>query len=369
MLAALWWSARRAHAAALQQLQRAQGTAAAGALLSAQNAAHLQAVASAETAAILLLAPNGTVLQLNQPAQALFARAAAGHTLLQATHMPQLDELLTQALAAGAPADRHLQINGQPHHAFVALAGPAGQHGAVLLVHDLTQLERLGRARRDFVANISHELRTPITSIRLIADTLRHLPDLDSQRQHSLLEKIAIETEALGQLSGELLDLAQIESGQVQPNYELVAVRDLLATVQQRLQAQANGKTLRIQIEASTVLRVRTDPLLLERTLVNLLHNAVKFTPAGGAITLLARVEEPQLVLGVIDSGNGIPPLELPRIFERFYRGDPARSKGGTGLGLAIAKHAVELLGGSIWAESSGAPGAGAAFYIKLPFP
>ncbi|MDA0699112.1 MAG: ATP-binding protein [Chloroflexi bacterium] len=365
----LWWSARRAQTAALQQLQRALTTAAESALLNAQNAARLHAVASAETDALLLLAPNGTVLQLNQPAQLLFGSAAAGHTLLQATHLPQLDELLTQALAARAPADQHLQINGQPHHAFVALAGAAGEHGAVLLVQDLTELERLGRARRDFVANISHELRTPITSIRLIADTLRHLPDLDSQRQHSLLEKIAIETEALGQLSGELLDLAQIESGQVQPSYELVAVRDLLATVYQRLQALAHGKALHVQIEASPALHVRTDPLLLERTLVNLLHNAVKFTPAGGAITLLARIEEPRLLLGVIDGGNGIPPLELPRIFERFYRGDPARSKGGTGLGLAIAKHAVELLGGSIWAESSGAPGAGAAFYIKLPFP
>ena len=315
----------------------------------------------------MLLAPNGTVMQLNQPAQALFASAAAGHTLLQATHEPQLNELLTQALAAGAPADRQLQINGQPHHAYVALAGTAGEHGAVLLMHDLTELERLGRARRDFVANISHELRTPITSIRLIADTMRHMPDLDSQRQHSLLGKIVSETEALGQLSGELLDLAQIESGRMLPKFELVAVHDLLAIVQQRLHAQASGKTLRIQIEASPALRVRTDPLLLERTLVNLLHNAVKFTPAGGSITLLARVEEPQLVLGVIDSGSGIAPLELLRIFERFYRGDPARSKGGTGLGLAIAKHAVELLGGKIWAESSGIPGAGAAFYIKLP--
>lgn len=334
---------------------------------SAQNAAHLHAVASAETDALLLLAPNGIVLQVNQPAKLLFASSAAGHTLLQATHLPELNELLAQALATGLPADQHLQISGLPHRAFVALAGAAGEHGAVLLVQDLTELERLGRARRDFVANISHELRTPITSIRLIADTLRHLPDMDSQRQHSLLEKIATETEALGQLSGELLDLAQIESGQVQPRYELVAVGDLLATVQQRLQALAHGKALRVQIEADPVLRVSTDPLLLERTLVNLLHNAVKFTPAGGAIKLLARVEERHLLLGVIDGGSGIPPLELPRIFERFYRGDPARSKGGTGLGLAIAKHAVELLGGSIWAESSGAPDAGAAFYLRLP--
>ena len=363
----LWWRARRAHAAALQQLQQAQTSAAENALRSAQTAARLHAVASAETDALLLLAQNGIVLQVNQPAQLLFGSSAAGHTLLQATHLPQLNELLAQALATGVPADLHLQINGQPHRAFVAPAGAAGEHGAVLLVQDLTELERLGRARRDFVANISHELRTPITSIRLIADTLRHLPDLDSQRQHGLLEKIAIETEALGQLSGELLDLAQIESGQVQPSYELISVRDLLATVHQRLQALAHGKALRVQIEADAVLRVRTDPLLLERTLVNLLHNAVKFTPVGGAITLLARDEESHLLLGVVDGGSGIPPLELPRIFERFYRGDPARSKGGTGLGLAIAKHAVELLGGSIWAESSGAPGAGAAFYLRLP--
>jgi len=330
-----------------------------------EASAQLEALHAAEAEPAVLLSRDRLVMHLNPAAQALFGpQAAPGQTLILATRSVELDDLAAHALGGGADTDRQVTLNGLPYRARVARAG---EFGAALALQDLSELQRLGRARRDFVANISHELRTPITSIRLLIDTLRGGGVTGAAARDELLDKIAIETETLGQLSQELLDLAQIESGRTPLRLVPVSARSLLEAAAGRLDEQRARKRQILELSGGEGLTVLADPDVLGRALVNLVHNALKFTPAGGRIALAAERAGGAAQISVQDSGDGILPDDLPRIFERFYRADRARPKGGTGLGLAIARHVVEAHGGRLWAESEGLPGRGAVFYITLP--
>jgi two-component system phosphate regulon sensor histidine kinase PhoR len=287
------------------------------------------------------------------------------------TRSVELDELVAHCLGGGADCDRQVVLGAghAPYRARAVLSASAeanGQRGVVVVLQDLGELQRLGRARRDFVANISHELRTPLTSIRLVVDTLRSHGGLDAAGRDELLEKIYIETEALGQLSQELLDLAQIESGQALVRLVPERVADLVSTVTERLGPQAERKQLNVRVDVPADLIAWADAAQLTRALGNLVHNAIKFTPAGGGIRVAATQSDGDVVIEVADTGPGIPPDDLPRVFERFFRGDKARTGGGTGLGLAIAKHVVEAHGGRLWVESEGRPGQGAIFRFSL---
>jgi two-component system phosphate regulon sensor histidine kinase PhoR len=367
-------------------LQRAQARAAAAelALVQAEHSlrdlslasewyvVQVQALLQAQLEAVLILDPDRTVLDLNPAARTLFSQPAeAGQTLILVTRSVELDELVAHCLAGGADCDRRVLLgrNGQPYRARAVLAGQPGERGGgrgvVLWLQDLSELQRLGRARRDFVANISHELRTPITSIRLLVDTLRGPMAGDSQARADLLEKISVETEALAQLSQELLDLAQIESGQALMRLVPVAAADIAAAVTSRLGPQAERKHQSLQVEVPADLLALADEAQAARVLGNLLHNAIKFSPPGGTIRISARASGGDVQFEVSDTGPGIPPDDIPRVFERFFRGDRARASGGTGLGLAIAKHVVEAHGGRIWVENNA--GRGAVFRFTLP--
>ena len=378
---ALWLAytlraARRALAAAELDLAAAQRARAAEAQAAAWHRAQLRALQQAQLEAVLILAADRTVLECNAPAQALFGvTGEAGRTLILTTRSVELDDLVTHCLAGGSDCDRQVPLGraAQPYRARAVLAADpvAGARGVVLWLQDLSELQRLGRARRDFVANISHDLRTPITSIRLLVDTLRGPVAHDPTARDELLEKIAVETEALTQLSQELLDLAQIESGQTL--FKLVATRlaDLVTGVTDRLGPQAQRKRQRLGVELPPDLVVLADVAQMQRALGNLVHNAIKFTPAEGAITLRAAPAGPDVTVEVADTGPGIAPDDIPRVFERFFRADRARTggrtAGGTGLGLAIAKHVVEAHGGRIWVADGGGPGHGAVFRFTLP--
>jgi len=353
--------AERAHAQLLRTIVSADETC-------QQNLAQLTTLQLAETDPILLIAPDQTVSALNPAAQTLLGlRATVGQTLMLAARSVELDTLTRQAFAAGVDSDQQLTLNAVPYRVRIALSGEQGRWGAVIVFKDLSELQRLGRARRDFVANISHELRTPITSIRLVVDTLRSSPLLEDTTRQNLLEKISIETETLGQLAQELLDLSQIESGQTVLRLIPLPVQQLLETAVARLDEQRARKQQTVTISGETTIMILADPDLLARAIVNLLHNAIKYTPSGGQIQLSVEREADQARLKLQDTGDGILAADLPRIFERFYRADRARAKGGTGLGLAIAKHVVEAHGGRLWAESEGLPGRGATFYLTLP--
>src|SRR5258707_99615 len=246
----------------------------------------------------------------------------------------------------------------------------------VILIEDLTELRRLERVRRDFIANISHELRTPLASVRLLAETLEEAIDTDRDKAQMFLEKIETEVMHLTGLVTELLELSRIESGLVPMVIEPVEAGQLVREVMARMlpQAQRHRVTLRTEIYQGHSL-VGADSKQIARVLVNLIHNAIKFTPSGGVVTIGTRLQPGGQAQSffVQDTGVGIHPEELSRIFERFYKADRARSKsdfigpggGGSGLGLSIARHVVEAHGGRINAERR--PGKGITFTFTLP--
>jgi two-component system phosphate regulon sensor histidine kinase PhoR len=336
--------------------------------------AQLQSILQARLEPFLLVSADRTVTDMNPAARALFQPPAeSGQTLILVTRSAELDALAEHCLAGGADLDRQVLIgrNQQPYRARAVLATALRNgdpyRGVVLWLQDLSELQRLGRARRDFVANISHELRTPITSIRLLVDTLRGTAPVNAAARDELLEKISVETEALAQLAQELLDLAQIESGQTLVRMVSAPVAQLVSGVTDRLGPQAKRKRQTITVDVPEGLVALADRDQVTRVLGNLVHNAIKFTPDEGRVWVKASELDGDILLEVGDSGRGIPPEDLPRVFERFFRGDRSRASGGTGLGLAIAKHVVEAHGGRIWVESEGRAGRGAIFRFTLP--
>jgi two-component system, OmpR family, phosphate regulon sensor histidine kinase PhoR len=237
----------------------------------------------------------------------------------------------------------------------------------LLVLHDLTELRRLETARRDFVANISHELRTPLASIKALVETLEDGAIEDESVARHFLHQVDEEVDHLTELVRELLELSRIESGEVALQREPVAAADLIDPVVRRLRAQAERAGVVLTIAPLGDLPpVLADPGRTGHVLLNLLHNAIKFTPPGGTIAVTASRHGGYLAVTVRDSGPGIEPAHLPRIFERFYKADRARSSGGTGLGLAIAKHLVSAHGGVLTARNND-DGPGASFTFTLP--
>jgi two-component system, OmpR family, phosphate regulon sensor histidine kinase PhoR len=244
------------------------------------------------------------------------------------------------------------------------LQEPSGG-GSLLILQDLTQVRRLETIRRDFISNISHELRNPLAALKALVDTLRDVALDDRPMAERFLSQMDGEVDAMTQMVRELLELSRIESGKVPLRLALLAVAALVNPAVERLQPQAERAGLSMSIELPGDLpQVTADGERLQQVLSNLLHNAIKFTPPGGHITVSARKSD-KVIISVHDTGVGIAASDLSRIFERFYKADRARSSGGTGLGLAIAKHIVQAHGGQIWAES--VEGEGATFYFTLP--
>jgi two-component system phosphate regulon sensor histidine kinase PhoR len=245
-----------------------------------------------------------------------------------------------------------------------------------VIIEDLTETRRLERMQRDFLANISHELRTPLTSVRLLAETLEDVIDTNPDRAQEFVEKIETEVQYLTELVSELLELSRLESGQTVMVIEPIEAERLVREVMARMLplAQRHRVSLGTEISDGATL-VAADGKQIARVLVNLVHNAVKFTPSFGSVFIgtLPQTDQHMQRFFVRDTGVGISAEELPRIFERFYKTDRARSKagfvgglgGGTGLGLAIAKHVIESHSGRIWAESS--LGSGSTFSFTLP--
>jgi two-component system phosphate regulon sensor histidine kinase PhoR len=238
--------------------------------------------------------------------------------------------------------------------------------GSLLLVQDLTWIRRLETVRRDFVSNLSHELRTPLASLKALAETLQEGALDDPPAARRFVDQIEIEVDALTQMANELLELSKIESGRFSLDRSLVAADDLLNSAAKRMQVQAERARLHLHVESIPALpRVEVDAQRLEQVLVNLIHNAVKFTRPGGEVVLFAESTPGGVRFAVRDTGVGIPADEVSRIFERFYRVDKSRAGSGTGLGLSIAKHIVEAHRGKIWVESE--EGKGSTFSFSIP--
>lgn len=271
---------------------------------------------------------------------------------------------LDSAFAGNVTEGVETQIDA---HTLSVSARPLGGGGAVLALLDLTRLRRLEAVRRDFVANVSHELRTPLTVIVGFAETLTH-DDLPTAERRQFVDRIVFNTRRMQRLVDDLLDLSRIESGGWIPTPDDVDMATLAADAFAEIADIAASKGLSLQTEiAPDAGRVEADPTALRQVIRNLVENAARHTASGSITVFSQREPSGTIALGVRDTGVGIDAEHLPRVFERFYRVDPARSRqeGGTGLGLAIVKHLVESHGGSVRAESR--PGSGTTFTVRLP--
>ncbi len=316
----------------------------------------LKTLTEAAYNALLIADDEHHVLYLNSTAQDLFSTRNVqfddpSQSVMVVTRHHELDELITQTLRDNEELLAQVQINGCAYRVKAHIADGNGQRIVALALEDISELQRLGRARRDMVANISHELRTPITSIKLLTDTLLRAQELNS-RDHGMLMKMAAEIEVLQQIAQELLDLSMIESGRLEMVLKNVTMLSIYDKVSIFSTERARQKDITITADIAEDLAVLVDQEQIGRVLRNLLHNSIKFTPEGGTIIVTAWSQDVDWVrVRVIDTGMGIPIDERDRIFERFYRGDRARHTEGTGLGLAITKHIISAHGGSIWVE------------------
>ena len=261
-------------------------------------------------------------------------------------------------------------IEIMPDHRYLrCIATPltADLAGSVLLLfQDLTRIHQLEIIRQDFVSNVSHELRTPLASLKSLVETIQETAANDQEATRKFLEMMNREIDNLTQMVQELLELSRIESGKVPLDKKPVSPAEIIQRAEERMHMQAERARLIIfKHYADNLPDVLVDINRLEQVFVNLIHNAIKFTGPGGTITLGADLKENSVIFSVSDTGKGIPPRDLERIFERFYKVDRARADQGTGLGLSIARHLVEAHGGKIWVES--ALSKGSTFFFSIP--
>jgi two-component system phosphate regulon sensor histidine kinase PhoR len=322
------------------------------------------------TDGVILLNKQGHVTLIN-PAALRILRVdpdrVLNHTFVQVVRDHRIADLWAECAQQQVELSSLVEINGDLYLRVVVtpyLRGAA--NGYVVLFQDLTQLHRLETVRRDFVSNISHELRTPLASIKALADTLRDGALEDPPAAEHFLERMDVEVDEMTHMVSELLELSRIESGQAPLRLQPAAVAGLVKTAADRLNAQAGraGLSLAVEIEPGLP-QVLADSDRIGGVLINLIHNAIKFTPRGGRIDVRAHDSTEGVVVAVADTGIGIPAEDVPRIFERFYKADRARTGGGTGLGLAIAKHTIQAHNGRIWVES--VEGQGSTFSFALP--
>jgi len=329
--------------------------------------ARLATVLDQMTDGVLIADSQGLIQFANPAAGRLFQTSNPTHrSITEVIRNHQLVEAWRRCQQMGKMQTESVEL--PTRHQFLQLVVIPDTHasGSLLLVQDLTRIRRLETVRRDFVSNLSHELRTPLASLKALTETLQDgaLDDPPAARQ--FIDQIQIEVDALTQMVNELLELSKIESGRFTLDLAPVAACDLLDSASKRMQLQAERAGLDLRVECAKDLpRVSIDSQRLEQVLVNLIHNSIKFTRAGGEIVLSANTVDGSVRFGVCDTGIGIPEEEVSRIFERFYRVDKSRAGSGTGLGLSIAKHIVEAHKGKIWAESRESEGS--TFYFTIP--
>jgi len=294
-----------------------------------------------------------------------------GTPVLDLVRDPELVNLLTQVLATGEPIKRRVQLLAGEGKTFEAQAGPLAMpnsRGVLIILHDITDMERLERVRKDFVANVSHELRTPLTAIRGYAETLLGGALADNENNRRFVEIIQSHAIRLNNIAADLMILSELESGRPAPLPERVSIKEAVDMAISTVESEARVRGVFLHSSVAEGLEVLGHKIRLEQALVNLLDNAVKFNREDGEASLTATVAgDGKVSIAVSDTGSGIPSSELPRIFERFYRVDRARSRavGGTGLGLSIVKHVIERMNGTLRVEST--VGRGSTFTILLP--
>ena len=323
----------------------------------------LSSLVEALNEGVIAISPNQMVVRINNISRRLLAiDRPLPFAVDYLPREPTLRDAISRAMRGQVTEPEEILIGGTT----VSLtARPLVNGGAVVALFDMTPLRRLEAVRRDFVANVSHELRTPLTIVGGFAETLQDRGISPDQRAN-FAKTILTNTQRMQRIVDELLDLSRIESGHWQPHPENVRLADVATDIFTRItpSASAKGIALRLDIDPKAA-TVNADRIALEQILFNLSENAVRYT-SGGSISISSRPRNNGVVVAVTDTGAGIEPEHLPRIFERFYRADAARSReaGGTGLGLAIVKHLVEAHGGVVEADSTIGKGTEVRFFL-----
>jgi two-component system phosphate regulon sensor histidine kinase PhoR len=335
-----------------------------------QERSRLMAALNSSSDAVLAVDREGIIRFANVAAERLLAGGRGGllgSALAWALPNQEAVDALAASRAGSKRETRTIERPGRQHYQLIVtpIVG-GGDWFALVVLHDISEVKRIEHMRRDFVANVSHELRTPLASIKAVLETLERGALEDPQAARDFISRADDEVERLVLLVEELLELSRIESGDLPIQRKPVEMARLVERVAERLRPLAEKLEVALDVEVvgDTPL-VEGDESLLERAVLNLVQNALKFTDAGGKVELQAAREDGQAVVRVKDTGVGIDPADLPRIFERFYKADHSRRSGGTGLGLAVVKHAVEAHGGHVTVESE--LGHGSTFTMWLP--
>jgi two-component system, OmpR family, phosphate regulon sensor histidine kinase PhoR len=334
----------------------------------------LRAILSGMIEGVIALDADQRILFANDRAAQLLefqAQSAIGRRFYEVVRQRALHEIIRRALSEPEPFREELSWNGRSAKNLVVhgtgLAGSPTQ-GAVLVFHDTSHLRRLERLRQEFVANVSHELKTPLSVIKACVETLVSGAVDDPQHRRPFLDQIANQADRLHALILDLLSLARIEAGTEAFSFQQVGVEEAVQSCIARHRALAEGKNQTLETLAPAEKATAwADEEALGQILDNLVDNAIKYTPAGGSVCVSWHKDDDHVCLQVKDTGIGIPEPDLQRIFERFYRVDKARSRemGGTGLGLSIVKHLAQAMQGSVRAESQ--VGRGTTFSLSLP--
>lgn len=319
---------------------------------------------------VIVIDKDGTVTLSNKRANEIFGGSLVERPISEVSRSPELLSLVEEARGSWGAVSGEIFLSKPQEMTFFLSISPLirnlNRSGSVIVFHDITMLKKLERMRKDFVLNVSHELKTPLTSINGFAETLIDGAIDDRENALKFVNVIKRNTERLTRIVEDLLTLSNIEMGKVDFNIKSINLADPVDTVTSTLRQKSDAKGVDIKIDVDKTISVMADKDRLEQILINLIDNGIKFTP-GGVIVLAAERKGENVLLSVKDSGSGIPTKDLPRIGERFYRVDPARSRdlGGTGLGLAIVKHLISSMGGKFFVES--VEGEGTTVSFTLP--
>jgi two-component system phosphate regulon sensor histidine kinase PhoR len=330
----------------------------------AHERALLAAVAEGMTHGVIAIDDDHRIELINDSAREMLGVTASpiGEPLIEFVRLPEIRDLIDGEL--GSVIDVKLPLGPR---ALIRIARKYGTGGCVLLLEDVTAMRRLETVRRDFVANVSHELRTPVAVIRANAETLLAGAKDDPVMAAKLVDGLHRNAERLSRILADLLDLSRLEAGQYRLELASVPIRAGVDQALTAVEAPAAARKVTVDVRIPDDLRVRADAKALDQILVNLIDNAVKYTRAEGRVWVEARDEGDKVRIEVRDDGPGIAEKHRARVFERFYRADPSRSReaGGTGLGLSIVKHLVESMGGQVGVDPN--TPTGTVFWLRLP--
>ena len=337
----------------------------------------LHAILAGMVEGVIAIDPDERIVHVNSAGARLLGTPtipATGRCIWEVSRAPQICEALARALHQGSAVSGQIRIVAQPDdqvvdmHAVPLFDGDQQLVGALAVLHDITELDRLETVRSDFVANVSHELKTPITAIRGLIETLVDTPQIANDARQAFLLRVKAQTLRLSDLVTDLLALSRLESGSIALSVERLDIRDVIRAVATDLAPLADQRAISVKLELpESSVELEADEEALRQAVTNLLDNALKYTPQGGHVRMQIEADSAYAVVTVQDTGVGFEIRHKHRLFERFYRIDKARSRdlGGTGLGLAIVKHVVLAHGGSIAVDS--APGKGSTFSFRLP--